>query len=366
MLKGFIKHNKKGFSLVELIVAVAILAVAAAPLMHSFVVSAQMNNKSTRVNNATLAAQNLQELITASSAADALNGSCFDNAVKVPKMTNTLLVRDVSSGNENFDALVSFSADEYKDVNDVAVPAFSAIHAIYSQPTTDKANPDALAYNTFGSDAISKVQRTITLQIDRGEDGRVYASVEYRYVYGSTLPQVYEYDLLPNGFEQTGSEPVNIYLMYFPWTYYEGLREDVVIQNTDDVETKVFLVRQKLEGDDNGVTASNIGLYVRQNQSSSYNFSNPTSFLYCNTKYNQGEGSSDKNSLKEYRVYRGSIWYRDALDSVTYDVMAVKSSPRLYAVNISLYKAGELVSPTLIEASNLPDSIYTLTASKHG
>ncbi len=60
------KENQKGFSLVELIVAIAILAIIVLPLLRAFVVSARTNAKSKEKLRTTELAQNIMEGITAS------------------------------------------------------------------------------------------------------------------------------------------------------------------------------------------------------------------------------------------------------------------------------------------------------------
>ncbi len=57
--------NKKGFSLVELIAAVAILGVVVSPLLHTFVTSTNVSRRTTQISEATLAAKNIIEAIDA-------------------------------------------------------------------------------------------------------------------------------------------------------------------------------------------------------------------------------------------------------------------------------------------------------------
>ena len=59
------KLNKKGFSLVELIAAVAILSVVVSPLLHSFVTSTNVSRRTTQISEATLAAKNILEAVDA-------------------------------------------------------------------------------------------------------------------------------------------------------------------------------------------------------------------------------------------------------------------------------------------------------------
>ena len=55
------KNNNKGFTLIEIIVAVVVLALVVVPLLNGFVTSARVNEKSRRLLNATNAAQSLME-----------------------------------------------------------------------------------------------------------------------------------------------------------------------------------------------------------------------------------------------------------------------------------------------------------------
>ena len=60
-------RNNKGFSLVELIICVAILAVATVPLYQSMTLSARTNAKAQSKQNATSLAESVMEEIKASS-----------------------------------------------------------------------------------------------------------------------------------------------------------------------------------------------------------------------------------------------------------------------------------------------------------
>lgn len=59
------QKNSKGFTLVEVLIAVSILAIAVIPLLANFVTSSRVNVKSKRTLNATTVAQNIMEGISA-------------------------------------------------------------------------------------------------------------------------------------------------------------------------------------------------------------------------------------------------------------------------------------------------------------
>lgn len=60
-----IRGDRRGFTLVELVVGVTILAILISPLLHSFVTSARTAAKARAMNDATLAAQDVVEVIKA-------------------------------------------------------------------------------------------------------------------------------------------------------------------------------------------------------------------------------------------------------------------------------------------------------------
>lgn len=71
MIKNKMKHiNNKGLSLVELLIAVVILAVIVVPLLHAFVTSARINAKSKKELRETAAAQDIMEGLKAYSVED--------------------------------------------------------------------------------------------------------------------------------------------------------------------------------------------------------------------------------------------------------------------------------------------------------
>lgn len=69
-MKNRSKQNNKGFTLLEILIAMAILAIIVVPLLHAFVTAATTNAKARRVMRATTAAQNTLEEIKASSVKD--------------------------------------------------------------------------------------------------------------------------------------------------------------------------------------------------------------------------------------------------------------------------------------------------------
>ena len=64
------ERNNSGFTLVELMIAIAILGVIVGPFMHSFVTAARTNAKAQQIQNATMLATNLMEEVKANDMED--------------------------------------------------------------------------------------------------------------------------------------------------------------------------------------------------------------------------------------------------------------------------------------------------------
>lgn len=63
-------HKNSGFTLLEVLIAMTILAIIVAPLLHGFVTAARTNQKARKIMRATTAAENIMEQIKATSVAD--------------------------------------------------------------------------------------------------------------------------------------------------------------------------------------------------------------------------------------------------------------------------------------------------------
>ena len=72
------KQDNQGFSLIELLVAVVILAVVVVPLLHGFLSSYRVNSKSKSVLRATTLAQNEMETFEKEKIEDLIDPTKFD------------------------------------------------------------------------------------------------------------------------------------------------------------------------------------------------------------------------------------------------------------------------------------------------
>lgn len=239
-----LKLNNKGFSLVELICAVALLAAVVVPLMLAFVTSSNMSAKAVKYTEATMAAENILKTVEARPATDFANLNetddgtlakkellsemlskgatdvTFANAIdsgRIPGM-NTVLTDDnefvavlqgVKSGNSSYDAVVTFnrgalaadagtknSSYGLREINSQTIAEYDKMDAVFSQPYTEEANPDiradtelkAQAASRFGKaideDPYSKTREIVVNAYTDDETGKtITCYVDYTYTY---------------------------------------------------------------------------------------------------------------------------------------------------------------------------------------
>lgn len=64
------KDNNKGFSLIEIIVTIAVLALVVAPFLRSFFLSMNINSDARKLQNASMVSQDIMEQFKANSIED--------------------------------------------------------------------------------------------------------------------------------------------------------------------------------------------------------------------------------------------------------------------------------------------------------
>lgn len=228
-----LKKNSKGFSLVELIAAVAILAVVVTPLLHSFVTSTKVSNRATEISEATLAGKNLLETVDArplsefqqisdSNSAAMLLGDDASGTTITPigqfdvdgdivpgeEGDFNVAVQNVKVGNALYDAKVEFTRGDKEEVftvngedkpstshglyliNGEKIAKYSGMDGVFCQTYFKTGNPDYMVDEVFKteaktnakmpSDYISR-QRFIRLEAYKDSDGLVWARLSYTY-----------------------------------------------------------------------------------------------------------------------------------------------------------------------------------------
>lgn len=164
--------NNKGFSLVELILGVLILAIIVSPLLHSMITSANISNKGKNVRNATMAAQNVVEEVKSLGSQQLIDKVLTDPDYSFYKrvcdgasgqysylaMTNDEIdaltgdeehyyigIGGVTASTASYDAIVTLDAEEHYVLNAVEMAVYTSMDAVFTQPSGAAENPDISA-----------------------------------------------------------------------------------------------------------------------------------------------------------------------------------------------------------------------------
>lgn len=173
--------GNKGFSLLELLIAVAILGVIVVPLLQSFVFSARVSKKTRDVGKANLLAQNvaeavetidLRELAARTDDTEAVTGMLNIPGMKVSSLDwfslkktedpeGKITVRLANDGAEyrGYTVKVTLNPEKYASINDVSISQYIPLDRAFLQDNSNTTeNPDIQAKNTMRSEALEKAK----------------------------------------------------------------------------------------------------------------------------------------------------------------------------------------------------------------
>lgn len=386
------KKNNGGFTLVELIIAVVILAIAVTPILHSFVTASSMSQRSQKMGEITALSQNIQETVKACS----LDAFCsFDDEVQTMLGTNSVecteeegkrsvKINNLFSGDSYFDALVTFeepsTASGLYEINAKEIVSYRDMNGTFAQSVTDQQNPDVIADVKFNASVIdvdvSKAQKirniNITIsKVDKTVGGetvidKIYVDVEYKYDYlykqggiTKTFTTTTNYMIFPNGFSYTEGVTPSTYIMYYPNYTFQTSNYDkldrINIYNRSDVPMNIFLVKQAQVLDlaagttmlDTNSTRSQLGAkenvyQVLIKQYFSKNFKqeqvSQNNSLYTNAFINiTGSGTIGSGS---YKIVSGGNWGSEQIKKITGEVVAQSADVRIWNVRIKIFEHG--------------------------
>lgn len=289
-------HNKiqsnKGFSLIEIIVAVAILAIIVLPLLNAFVASSKMNAMSKNKLMAIEIAKNIMEEVKGYNLADiarlgdpsitsptifgntGFNELDFDaSSNKYITATDKSLKQNPTTGNYDFypksnekyffylknitrdrfkaNALItvskpSISVDNVSKITPVNTNKDILIDATLSE--SDVANKmlnDSLLNNSVRQKvSANSLRREIILTVTETDIVTVKTSFNY-YVDGITSPITGLSDLRTDFSDSPKDELRSIYIFLEPWGNSTG-EDKIIINNPSNKEFKVYIVKQEM------------------------------------------------------------------------------------------------------------------------
>lgn len=298
------RKNNKGFTLLELMLAVIILAIVIAPMLRGFVSSHRVNARSRHFMRATTLAQNEMEIFEKEKLEDLLNDTKYDvddttlktdsngDQHTVYTFKRSGIIND-ESGRDMFDVVVtldpSVSSTGIYDAQNTEEMLFmntvsSMDSATYIQRVRNQVNengedeevyklyavrqlPDGITGMSYTADDFAKeLTRKITLKIEQEDQGGVMITVakiryDYSTGYGNVPPEYQNYTTKDKIFfnnAQTLDEDGNpielksVYLFYAPRYNLMSLDplnpnvDEIFIENKDKLPVNVYIIRQNI------------------------------------------------------------------------------------------------------------------------
>lgn len=378
MKRRRLQPNNRGFSLVELLVAVFILGIVVVPLLHTFVTSAATTAKSRRLGDATLAAQSLAEAVEAVpvgsfSSLSPTTVTAYDKDWNetTPAADQTAAKYKLSFsgvGDGRFDAVVTLDGTtEYGSENAKEVTQYTPMDALFAQPG-EGLDPDSMAeanYELQGptledyvGDATYKISRDIELLLAEKESGSYTYICTYTYSCTMTYTasdgtdtttktvSLGSYPISYDFYSGTvsGDSLASLFFFFAPGEKSSEIayNDKITVRHTSETgictPVKVFLAAQY--SDDNAISTYKPLVELKETGHVSDTAQTQTTVFF-------NVSSSNYN----YHVYIGQSWYDEKTNYFGRLVWA-QQEYRLYSLTVTLYDAGTT------------NEVYTLDASK--
>ena len=190
---GVPARDDRGFTLVELIVAIVILAIIVIPLLNTFVVGAKTAAKATAYGNATDAAQNLAETVQAADAETLLSspGTYISGATI---SGNTVTASGYAYGGRSYDATVTLTPQNPDDSSPVSSnldysPDMTGADSAALEDIQNRAYPNGGTTSVTALSAISDLRRTITIDVAKLQSGDYTVNIVFNFT--GTIPYSY-------------------------------------------------------------------------------------------------------------------------------------------------------------------------------
>ena len=291
-------RDDRGFTLLELIIAMAIFAVITIPIMNMFSKSAELNGKARRVQNTNDAASSIAETIKAVDLEKDLlltgkNDSTVPDSAKLTSLFSadgvigtptidsngklSFQLSGVPSGGRKFDAAITLdpaSSQYFIDRNNESITTAQNVTQYYAESknagTTpyDKAVSDVVPVGDTVNSHLRKINVRFDLKTEGGKQV-VNAKVTYKYTInydhynydsvtdtgywssavGTKDIDVYSAKILIYDNTDGKDHPISFFLFYNPDYTGTGYPKDqITIENPDKLTGGVYVIKQKEEG----------------------------------------------------------------------------------------------------------------------
>ncbi len=376
-------NSNRGFTLVEVLVAVVILAVVVVPLLNSFYTASRTNAKAKKLMDATTAAQNVFEELKAEKLDDfihdhtatkteLLKGDGTAQLDEHGKKIYSYTLPDTSSPSNytltvdqrTFLARVTLDPVDYttkesaaQKQSDYNTQLFaklsklsSASNAFYIEDATadldnKAANNLATSVDPTEIENIKKsMSRTITVDIAYTESSkwcRVYVTVAYTDLLGGTYTPIDRQEIYNNN-TALSNKLSNIFLCFLPMYSETGTKlvpkEKVIINNPTNYPVGIYMAKQTSRDDTaNMVGKNNYGVELEVNEGNRV-WDQAVTRVATNLRYE--EGNTITSELTKV-IYTGPTSIpssmQKALD-ISDDLSRPEASVRIYKVKVEIFE----------------------------
>lgn len=384
-----LKGDNKGFSLIEVLIAVVILAIVVTPFLRSFVTAATTNSKAKSIHKATVLAQSVMEGFKAEELEEI--SAQFDNPEEgfyvvpsgligegagVESLVGELhyadqpdgvfyyYLQEVQEDSTKYDVLVKLDATAYQagnansveaahQYNEVELAQLPVIDleqdgiCVQKQAYTDYAAEEFMASHITGDEAVIRdsMRRTITVSVDKvmlGTEYKITVSAEYKYSYtpeDSAIPYEYKKNQLCYDSTETEKDLRSVYLYYYPLyqTSEASARDEIVFENNAQIPVNFYLMKQKSDSATT-TTEAQYDLKFTIAEQGVDDVEDMQTTLYTNLA----------NNLAEEGTPIGTPFYTVFLNNNMVDLNTIASSgmllieeeDRVFDIEVSIYESG--------------------------
>ncbi|HOO27394.1 MAG TPA: type II secretion system protein [Lachnospiraceae bacterium] len=376
-------HDNRGFTLVELLVCIAILAIVFIPITKSFVTAARTNGNAQSLQNATSLAQSVMEEIKMKSIADLKTSyaptvalgvdvssmdryfqTCYDTTDEDADVEYKLFEKDrTSSAGETFDVTATIVTTTYKQATSEAKADASDANSI-ELPKLEEIDPAenaSLSYeiNAYDKAAVKNLQEqfqngetdapydlvraggikklTITMTGNALAGGTVYVTGKVSYSYGG---KEIEYIVYNCSFAGDGINSISpdVYLFYSTMqnasssSYMEN--EEILIEDntTGGVTHNAYFIMQDGE---TTLSPGNSKLTLTISRSSVSD-----SMDYTGAAQNGLTVGTDPDDQNNMHLY-SNLSYTDSGSTMEGHTYQSEAEDRIYEITVTLTKEGD-------------------------
>lgn len=394
------KNSSQGFTLVEVLVAITILAIVVVPFLNSIYMAARTNAKAKLLMDATTAAQNVFEELkgekledfcnthsaTKEQLKDGLGNPKLDAQGKemyryiLPETTTpanyrfmvdqrTFLAR-VTVDPVNY-TTVQGEAAKSSDYNSQLFAKISklspASNAFYIENQSDGMDLAAAQDLSLGVDqasiqnAMDQMSKTITVDIDyvtATKQCQVAVTVVYSTLSGATYTAHNRTEIYNNN-KALSNELSNIFLCFLPMYSRNSTKvapkEKIIINNPTNYPVNVYMVKQtSLDDMADSLYKSNYSVELEVNEGS-HTWSKPITRVTTNLKYVEGNELASELTKVTYTGVMGQpASMKDALD-LSEDLSRPEASIHIYKVKVEIFSGDD---------TNYAEALTTMEGTK--